>query len=37
MQAIAETSYPGYVGQKFIPLGGPVQGLKAAFELCNVS
>ena len=37
MRAIAATGYEGYVTQEFIPTGDPVAGLKAAFEICDVS
>lgn len=36
MQAIVATGYEGFVGQEFVPVGDPVAGLKAAFELCNI-
>lgn len=36
MQAIAYTGYTAFVGQEFVPLGDPVQGLKDAFRICNV-
>lgn len=36
IRAILETGYAGYLGQEFVPLGDPLQGLKQAFELCHV-
>lgn len=36
MQAIAETDYDLYVGHEFIPKDGAIEGLQAAFDLCNV-
>src|SRR5262249_43456929 len=36
MAAIAATGYDGYIGQEFVPLGDPVAGLRAAFELCDI-
>jgi hydroxypyruvate isomerase len=37
IRTILETSYKGYLGQEFIPLGDPLAGLKQAFDLCNIS
>ncbi len=34
VQAIAATSYSGYIGHEFIPQGDPMNGLKAAFDIC---
>ena len=36
IQAIAETDYDLYVGHEFIPKGDPIEGLRAAFHLCDV-
>ena len=36
MRALIEAGYTGYVGQEFIPTRDPHQGLKEAFELCDV-
>ena len=36
MQAIAETGYDLYVGHEFIPKGDPIEGLRAAVQLCAV-
>lgn len=36
MQAIAETSYAGFVGQEFVPKGEPLAALQAAFDLCTL-
>ncbi|MCZ6676472.1 MAG: TIM barrel protein [Candidatus Poribacteria bacterium] len=36
MQTIVETGYDLYVGHEFIPKGDPIEGLKAAFKLCDV-
>ena len=36
MQAIAETDYDLYVGHEFIPKNGAIEGLQAAFDLCDV-
>ncbi|MFB3040937.1 MAG: TIM barrel protein, partial [Candidatus Poribacteria bacterium] len=36
IQAIAETDYDLYVGHEFIPKGDPIDGLRAAFHLCDV-
>ena len=36
MQAIAATSYAGYVGHEYRPKGDPVDSLARAFEVCNV-
>ncbi|MBX3081840.1 MAG: TIM barrel protein [Anaerolineae bacterium] len=36
VRAIAQTGYDGYIGQEFVPMGDPVAGLKAAFEVCTV-
>jgi hydroxypyruvate isomerase len=37
MRAIAETGYNLYVGHEFIPKGDPIEGLRAAAQLCDVS
>jgi len=37
IRALLATGYDGCLGQEFIPLGDPLQGLKQAFDLCNVS
>ena len=34
MQAIAATTYFGFVGQEFIPAGPPIPALETAFRLC---
>ena len=36
MRALLEIGYSGYVGQEFIPTRDPFQGLKEAFETCDV-
>ena len=36
MQAIAETGYALYVGHEFIPKSDPIEGLRAAAQLCDV-
>jgi hydroxypyruvate isomerase len=36
MRAIAATSFSGYVGQEFVPLGEPIVGLEAGFKICDV-
>jgi hydroxypyruvate isomerase len=36
-RAIAATGYEGYLGQEFIPLTDPIQALRAAHDLCDVS
>jgi hydroxypyruvate isomerase len=36
MRAIAATSFSGYVGQEFVPLGDPVAGLEAGHRVCDV-
>ena len=36
MRALVDAGYTGYVGQEFIPTRDPHQGLKEAFELCDV-
>lgn len=36
MRAIVETGYDLYVGHEFIPKGDPIEGLRAAFHLCDV-
>lgn len=36
MRAIAETGYNLYVGHEFIPKGDPIEGLRAAAQLCDV-
>ena len=36
MRAIAETGYDLYVAHEFSPKGDPIEGLRAAFHLCNV-
>ena len=36
MQAIAETDYDLYVGHEFVPKNGAIEGLQAAFDLCDV-
>jgi len=35
-QAIAATGYTGYLGQEFVPVGDPIEGLKSAFATCSV-
>jgi hydroxypyruvate isomerase len=35
-RAIAETGYREWIGHEFIPKGDPVEGLREAFEACNV-
>jgi hydroxypyruvate isomerase len=37
IRALLATGYDGYLGQEFIPSGDPVQGLKQAFDLCNLT
>lgn len=37
VRAILTTSYDGYLGQEFIPVGDPVAALKYAFDMCNVT
>jgi len=36
MNTLVDVGYDGYVGQEFIPTRDPYQGLKEAFELCDV-
>lgn len=36
LDALAEAGYEGYVGQEFIPTGDPMDGLRRAFEICDV-
>jgi len=36
MKAIAETGYPGHVGQEFIPTRDPVESLSEAVKVCEV-
>ena len=36
MRAIAETGYDLYVGHEFIPKGDPIEGLRAAAQLCDI-
>jgi hydroxypyruvate isomerase len=36
MRAIVETGYDLYVGHEFSPKGGLIEGLRQAFEACNV-
>jgi hydroxypyruvate isomerase len=36
IRALKASGYQGYVGQEFVPKGEPLEGLKAAYELCNV-
>lgn len=36
MRAIAETGYNLYVGHEFIPKGDPIEGLRAAVQLCDI-
>ena len=36
MRAIAETGYDLYVGHEFVPKGDPIEGLRAAAQLCDV-
>lgn len=36
MEEIVKTGYTGYVGQEFIPTRDPLEGLRAAVELCDV-
>lgn len=36
MRAIAETSYEGYVGHEFGPVGDPLDALRQAYAACNV-
>ncbi|HMA23585.1 MAG TPA: TIM barrel protein, partial [Gemmatimonadaceae bacterium] len=36
MQAIADTGFPGFVGQEFVPKRDPVASMKQAYEICNV-
>jgi hydroxypyruvate isomerase len=36
MQAIAETDYDLYVGHEFVPKNDAIEGLQAAFDLCDV-
>jgi len=37
MRAIAETDYDGYVSHEFVPKGEPIEAMRKAFELCNVT
>ena len=36
MRALLEIGYTGYVGQEFIPVGNPLEGLMRAVSLCDV-
>jgi hydroxypyruvate isomerase len=36
MRTLVQLGYDGFVGQEFIPTRDPYQGLKEAFEVCNV-
>jgi hydroxypyruvate isomerase len=36
MRALLDIGYEGFVGQEFIPKRDPYQGLKEAFEVCDV-
>ena len=36
MRTIVETGYDLYVGHEFIPKGDPIEGLRAAVQLCDV-
>jgi hydroxypyruvate isomerase len=36
IRTLKRIGYDGFVGQEFIPTGDPYQGLKEAFEACNV-
>ncbi len=36
MRAIAATNYDGYVGQEFTPVGDPIAGLEAGYNVCDV-
>ncbi|MDG2385404.1 MAG: TIM barrel protein [Pirellulaceae bacterium] len=36
MKALLEAGYSGFVGQEFIPTRNPYQGLKEAFQQCDV-
>jgi len=36
MEALLEIGYKGFVGQEFIPVGDPLDGLRQAVELCDV-
>ena len=36
MNTLVDVGYDGYVGHEFIPTRDPYQGLKEAFELCDV-
>ena len=36
MQAIAASSFSGFVAHEFLPTGDPVAGLRQAVEICNV-
>jgi hydroxypyruvate isomerase len=36
MRAIAETGYTLYVAHEFVPKGDPIEGLRAAVQLCDV-
>ena len=36
-RAIAETGYDQYVGHEFRPKGDPVEALRRAFALCDIS
>jgi len=36
MQAIADTGFPGFVGQEFVPKRDAVASMKQAYEICNV-
>jgi hydroxypyruvate isomerase len=36
VRAIAATGYDGYVAHEFFPKGDPIEGLRRAFDLCDV-
>jgi hydroxypyruvate isomerase len=36
MRALLEIGYTGYVGQEFIPVRNPLEGLMRAVSLCDV-
>lgn len=36
MNALLDIGYEGYVGQEFIPIRDPIEGLREAIELCDV-
>jgi len=37
MHAVAGTTYFGYVGQEFVPVGDPIAALESAFKICNIN